>query len=111
MWNYYLCSCMTTKPHHPPQLPALPSAEKAILLALRQGGRNRGELSDLTGQPYSLLVPTLDALLTRGFIESYFDLNETFPVLTYRLRSPQNTAVKTPPPPSHPPLRISQARS
>jgi len=83
------------------------SPEQAILMALRQGGLNRGELSDLTGQPYALLVPALNILLIRGLIESYFKVEEGLPVLTYQLRSPQSTAGKPlpPPPPLNPRLK------
>ncbi|HEY9624031.1 MAG TPA: hypothetical protein V6C78_26975 [Crinalium sp.] len=86
----------------PPAIQSPVSLEKAILIALRQGERNRGELSDLMGQPYTLLVPALDALLSRGLIESYFYTNGKLPVLTYRLRSPHATPGKVTPPP--PPL-------
>lgn len=79
------------------------SIETAILAALRQGGRNRGELSDLTGQTYSRLVPALDGLLRKKLIDSYFQSQEEhLPVLTYRLRSPSLPKRQAPPPP--PPL-------
>lgn len=77
--------------------------ETAILDALKQGGRNRGELFDLTGQPYSRLVPVLDTLLTKQLIESYFNQDAgNLPILTYRLRSLDSAKRKAPPPP--PPL-------
>jgi DNA-binding MarR family transcriptional regulator len=91
---------MNIHPTSPASKP-LPSIEKAILTILRQGERNRGQLSDLMDQPYSLLVPALDVLLSRGLIESYFDTAHRLPVLTYRLRSPtlaQATVVPPPPP-------------
>jgi hypothetical protein len=75
------------------------SIEKEILLLLRQGERNRGELSDLMGQPYSLLVPALNSLLSRGLIESYFRTGGNLPILTYRLRSPLTHEKDIPPPP------------
>jgi hypothetical protein len=80
------------------------SIEKTILMLLRQGERNRGELSDLMGQPYSLLVPALDSLLSRGLIESYFQIGHNLPVLTYRLRSPLTYEKAIPPPPLNPHL-------
>ena len=63
--------------------------EDAILNALKQGARNRGELFDLTGKPYAVLVPALNSLSSRELIESYFQLQDHLSVLTYRLR-PQN---------------------
>ncbi len=63
--------------------------EDAILNALKQGARNRGELFDLTGKPYSVLVPALKSLSSRELIDTYFQLQEHLCVLTYRLR-PQN---------------------
>ncbi|WP_190508131.1 hypothetical protein [Oscillatoria sp. FACHB-1407] len=96
----------------PPQSTYSP-LETAILTALKQGGLNRGELSDLTQQPYSRLVPLLDGLVSKKAIESYFHNDgRHLPVLTYRLRSlnlPQRAAPPPPPPPLNPALRQSRS--
>ncbi|NJO42095.1 MAG: hypothetical protein HC769_01625 [Cyanobacteria bacterium CRU_2_1] len=58
-----------------------------ILEALQQGDKNRGELFDLTGKSYPILVQTLQQLKDKELIESYFAPTENVSVLTYRLHS------------------------
>lgn len=58
-----------------------------ILEALKQGDKNRGELSDLIGEGYPVLVQALQKLKDKRLIESYFAPTETVSVLTYRLHS------------------------
>ncbi|MBW4440656.1 MAG: hypothetical protein KME10_05335 [Plectolyngbya sp. WJT66-NPBG17] len=58
-----------------------------ILEALKQGDKNRGELFDLIGEGYPVLVPALQKLKDKKLIESYFAPTETVSVLTYRLHS------------------------
>ncbi len=60
---------------------------QAILDALQQGDKNRGELFDLTGQSYPVIVQALQKLKDKRLIESYFAPTETVSVLTYRLHS------------------------
>lgn len=60
---------------------------QAILDALRQGDKNRGELFDLTGKSYPVIVQALQKLKDKKLIESYFAPTETVSVLTYRLHS------------------------
>lgn len=75
---------MTPKPS--PKLS--PSAiEQIILEALQQGDKNRGELFDLTGKSYPILVQTLEKLKDRKLIETYFVPTASVSVLTYRLYS------------------------
>ncbi|MDX2212721.1 MAG: hypothetical protein SFY66_05470 [Oculatellaceae cyanobacterium bins.114] len=84
--------------------------ETAILTALKQGGLNRGELSDLIQQPYARLVPLLDGLVSKNLIESYFQNDRShLPILTYRLRSPtpRHKVPPPPPPPMNPMLKQS----
>ncbi len=58
-----------------------------ILEALKQGDKNRGELFDLLGEGYPVLVQALQKLKDKKLIESYFAPTETVSVLTYRLHS------------------------
>lgn len=58
-----------------------------ILEALKQGDKNRGELFDLVGEGYPVLVQALKKLKDKKLIESYFAPTETVSVLTYRLHS------------------------
>ena len=65
------------------------SLENCILEALKQGDKNRGQLLDLTGQNYPVLVEALQHLISKELIEIYFVPSEKISVLTYRLR-PEN---------------------
>ena len=65
----------------------LSALESAVLAALKQGDRNRGELADLTQTAYAELVPTLHVLKRKRLIESYFQAQAHLPILTYRLVS------------------------
>lgn len=56
-----------------------------ILEALQQGDKNRGELFDLTGKSYPILIQALQQLIDKQLIESYFAPTETVSVLTYRI--------------------------
>jgi hypothetical protein len=56
-----------------------------ILEALQQGDKTRGELFDLTGKGYPILVQALQQLIDKQLIESYFAPTETVSVLTYRI--------------------------
>jgi hypothetical protein len=58
-----------------------------ILDVLQQGDKNRGELFDLTGKSYDLLIQALQQLKDKKLIESYFVPTSDVSVLTYRLRS------------------------
>ncbi len=58
-----------------------------VLEALQQGDKNRGELLDLTGKGYSVLVQALQQLKDRNLIESYFVPSGNISILTYRLHS------------------------
>jgi DNA-binding transcriptional ArsR family regulator len=60
---------------------------KIILDALQQGDKNRGELLDLTGKSYPVIVQALQKLKEKKLIESYFAPTESVSVLTYRLHS------------------------
>jgi DNA-binding transcriptional ArsR family regulator len=60
---------------------------QVILEALQQGDKNRGELFDLTGKSYPIIVQALQKLKDKKLIESYFAPTETVSVLTYRLHS------------------------
>ena len=67
-----------------PQNPKTP-IDTLILEALKQGDKNRGQLFDLTGKNYPLLVEALQHLKDRKLIETYFVTTGAIPVLTYRL--------------------------
>ncbi len=60
--------------------------EQAILTALQQGDKNRGQLFDLTGTSYPLLVQALQHLKHQNRIETDFVPDGAVFVLTYRLR-------------------------
>ncbi len=64
-----------------------PTIENTILEALQQGDKNRGQLFDLTGKSYPLLVRALQHLKDQGHIETYFVPTGDVSVLTYRLRA------------------------
>lgn len=61
--------------------------EHTILEALRQGDKNQGELFDLTGTGYPMLIQALQQLKDKQLIETYFVPTENLSVLTYRLYS------------------------
>lgn len=61
--------------------------EHVILEALKQGDKNRGQLFDLTGKSYPLLVRALQHLKDQQHIETYFVPTGDVSVLTYRLRA------------------------
>jgi hypothetical protein len=63
------------------------SLENSILEALKQGDKNRGQLLDLTGRNYPVLVEALQHLKGKELIEIYFVPSEKVSVLTYRLRA------------------------
>lgn len=63
------------------------STEQIVLEALKQGDKNRGQLFDLAGKNYPVLVQALQHLNSKELIESYFVPNGKISVLTYRLRS------------------------
>ena len=71
---------MTTETSTPP-------IESVILEALQQGDKNRGQLFDLTGKSYPLLVRALQHLKDQDQIETYFVPTGDVSVLTYRLRT------------------------
>ncbi|PSB26148.1 hypothetical protein [Stenomitos frigidus] len=71
---------MTTEASTPP-------IESIILEALQQGDKNRGQLFDLTGKSYPLLVRALQHLKDQRQIETYFVPTGDVSVLTYRLRA------------------------
>lgn len=71
---------MTTEASTPP-------IESVILEALQQGDKNRGQLFDLTGKSYPLLVRALQHLKDQNHIETYFVPTGDVSVLTYRLRA------------------------
>lgn len=58
-----------------------------ILEALQQGDKNRGELFDLTGKSYPVLIQVLQQLKDKNLIEIYFAPTMDISVLTYRLHS------------------------
>lgn len=64
-----------------------PPIDRLILEALQQGDKNRGQLFDLTGKSYPLLVRALQHLKEQNHIETYFTPTGDVSVLTYRLRS------------------------
>ncbi len=61
--------------------------ETLILEALKQRDKNRGQLFDLTGKNYSVLVQALQLLKKKELIETYFIPSGEVSILTYRLRS------------------------
>lgn len=63
------------------------SIDRIILEALQQGDKNRGQLFDLTGKNYPILVNALQHLKDKNHIETYFVPTGEVSVLTYRLRS------------------------
>ncbi|MGA7937473.1 MAG: hypothetical protein WCA35_28235 [Kovacikia sp.] len=65
------------------------SIETIILEALKQGDKNRGQLFDVTGKNYTVLVQVLQRLKGKGLIETHFVPSGEVSVLTYRLR-PKN---------------------
>lgn len=65
------------------------STEEIILEALKHGDKNRGQLFDLIGKRYTVLVQALQHLKDKELIESYFVPSAKISVLTYRLR-PEN---------------------
>ncbi|XGV95798.1 MAG: hypothetical protein ACAF41_24035 [Leptolyngbya sp. BL-A-14] len=65
---------------------ATPSIDHVILEALRQSDKNRGQLFDLTGKSYPLLVRALQRLKDQNHIETCFVPLGNISVLTYRLR-------------------------
>lgn len=67
------------------------SIEPTILDALKQSDKNRGQLFDLTGKNYPVLVQALQRLERKGLIETYFTPSGKISVLTYRLRSDSQT--------------------
>jgi hypothetical protein len=64
-----------------------PPIERVILEALQQGDKNRGQLFDLTGISFPLLVRALQHLKDQHQIETYFVPTGDVSVLTYRLRA------------------------
>lgn len=61
--------------------------DRIILEALQQGDKNRGQLFDLTGKNYPLLVRALQRLKDQNHIETHFVPLGNVSVLTYRLRT------------------------
>ncbi|MBW4579811.1 MAG: hypothetical protein KME42_09595 [Tildeniella nuda ZEHNDER 1965/U140] len=61
--------------------------ESVILESLQQGDKNRGQLFDVTGKSYPLLVRALQHLKDQHHIETYFTPTGDVSVLTYRLRA------------------------
>lgn len=61
--------------------------EHIILEALKQGDKNQGELFDITGKSYPILVQTLQHLKDKKLIETYFVPTTDLSILTYRLHS------------------------
>ncbi|KGF72529.1 hypothetical protein DO97_08320 [Neosynechococcus sphagnicola sy1] len=61
--------------------------DKIILEVLKQGDKTRGQLFDLTGKSYPMLVQALERLKDRELIETYFVPTEGLSILTYRLRA------------------------
>ncbi|UBF29328.1 hypothetical protein K9N68_16715 [Kovacikia minuta CCNUW1] len=61
--------------------------EHIILEALQQGDKNRGQLFDLTGKSYPILVQTLQRLKNKNLIETYFVPTGSISILTYRLHT------------------------
>ncbi|MBW4473209.1 MAG: hypothetical protein KME45_22960 [Stenomitos rutilans HA7619-LM2] len=64
-----------------------PPIDRLILEALQRGDQNRGQLFDLTGKSYPLLVNALQRLKDQNHIETYFVPTGDVSVLTYRLRT------------------------
>lgn len=63
------------------------SIEQTILKALQKGDKNRGQLFDITGKNYPVLVRALQSLQSKALIEIYFMPQDSLSILTYRLRS------------------------